>query len=112
MVRVVYFFRNTYQVLYSVVSFDVIDMVDYTILKKPILLFAYDLDDYLKNERGFYFDYRQKVPGKIVYDIDELIESIKDEDFHMEKLEEFSQFQFGDFKANASKSILDYILED
>ena len=87
-------------------------MVDYTILKKPILLFAYDLDDYLKNERGFYFDYRQKVPGKIVYDIDELIESIKDEDFHMEKLEEFSQFQFGDFKANASKSILDYILED
>lgn len=87
-------------------------MVDYTILKKPILLFAYDLDDYLKNERGFYFDYRKKVPGKIVYDTDELIDSIKNEDFHMEKLEEFSKFQFGDFKANASKSILDYVLED
>lgn len=87
-------------------------MVDYTILKKPILLFAYDLDDYLKNERGFYFDYREKVPGKIVYDTDELIDSIKNEDFQMEKLEEFSKFQFGDFKANASKSILDYVLED
>lgn len=87
-------------------------MVDYTILKKPIILFAYDLDDYLNKERGFYFDYKEKVPGKIVNDIDELIDSIKEKDFNMGKLEEFSQMQFGDFKANASKSILDYVLED
>ena len=86
-------------------------MVDYTILKKPIILFAYDLEDYLNKERGFYFDYKEKVPGKIVYNIDELIDSIKEEDFQMEKLEEFSQMQFGDFKANASKSILDYVLD-
>lgn len=87
-------------------------MVDYTILKKPIILFAYDLDDYLNKERGFYFDYKEKVPGKIVYNIDELIDSIKGEDFKLEKLEEFSRMQFGDFKANASKLILDYILDD
>ena len=87
-------------------------MVDYTILKKPIILFAYDLEDYLKNERGFYFDYNEKVPGKIVYDMGELIDSIKDEDFNLEKLEEFSNFQFGDFNANSSKLILDYVLED
>ena len=87
-------------------------MVDYTILNKPIILFAYDLDDYINEERGFYFDYKEKVPGKIVYNIDELIECIKKEDFNLEKLEEFSKLQFGDFKANSSKLILDYILED
>ena len=31
-------------------------MVDYTILEKPILLFAYDLEDYKSNLRDFYFD--------------------------------------------------------
>lgn len=87
-------------------------MVDYTILNKPIILFAYDLEDYLNDERGFYFDYRENAPGKIVRDIDELIDSIREGDFKSDKLEEFSKMQFGDFKPNASKLILDYILED
>lgn len=87
-------------------------MVDYTILKKPAILFDYDLEDYLYKERGFYFDYEEMVPGKIVYNIDELIESIKEEDFRLEKMEEFLKLQFGEFKPNSSKLILDYILED
>ena len=87
-------------------------MVDYTILKKPAILFDYDLDDYLYKERGFYFDYEEMVPGKIVYNIDELIGAIKEEDFRLEKMEEFLKLQFGEFKPNSSKLILDYILED
>ena len=87
-------------------------MVDYTILQKPIVLFDYDLDDYINKERGFYFDYKEMVPGKIVYNMDDLIKTIKEEDFRLEKLDEFSKLQFGEFKANASKLILDYILED
>ena len=87
-------------------------MVDYTILQKPIVLFAYDLDDYINEERGFYFDYKENVPGKIVYNMDELIASINDEDFDLEKMEEFLKLQFGEFKPNSSKFILDYILED
>lgn len=87
-------------------------MVDYTILKKPAILFDYDLEDYLYKERGFYFDYEERVPGKIVYNIDELIEAIKEEDFRLEKMEEFLKLQFGEFKPNSSKLILDYILDD
>ena len=87
-------------------------MVDYTILKKPIILFTYVLDDYLYKERGFYFDYKEMVPGKIVYNIDDLIASIKEEDFRLEKLEEFLKLQFGQFSPDSSKLILDYILED
>lgn len=87
-------------------------MVDYTILKKPAILFDYDLEDYLYKERGFYFDYEEMVPGRIVYNIDELIEAIKEEDFRLEKMDEFLKFQFGEFKPNSSKLILDYILDD
>lgn len=87
-------------------------MVDYTILKKPVILFAYDLEVYLSKERGFYFDYKEMVPGKMVSNMDELIDSIKEEDFRLEKMEEFHKLQFGEFKPNSSKLILDYILED
>lgn len=87
-------------------------MVDFTILKKPIILFDYDLDDYINKERGFYFDYREMVPGKIVSNIDELIDTIKEEDFNLDKLEDFLSLQFGQFSPNSSKLILDHILED
>ena len=39
-------------------------VVEYVLLDKPIILFAYDLDKY---DRGFYRDYRSTVPGDIAY---------------------------------------------
>ena len=87
-------------------------MVEYTLLKKPIILFAYDLDNYLENERGFYFDYRKRVPGNIVKNTDELIDVIKNKNFNLKNLEEFANFQFDYFDEFSSKRILDYVLEE
>lgn len=87
-------------------------MIEYAILNKPILFFAYDLDDYLTNERGFYFNYEKEVPGKIVTNMDQLIESIKSNDFEFNKLNSFLNFQFDYLDDNASKRIVDYLLED
>lgn len=39
---------------------------DFSMLNKPILFFAYDLDKYEEQLRGFYFQYRDFVPGKIL----------------------------------------------
>ena len=44
--------------------------------------------------------------------MDDLVDSIKEEDFRLAKMEEFLKLQFGEFKSNSSKLILDYILED
>ena len=49
---------------------------------------------------------------EILSDLDIIIEAIKEEDFRLEKMEEFLKLQFGEFKPNSSKLILDYILED
>ena len=87
-------------------------MVEYSILNKPIVLFAYDLDDYLSNERGFYFDYRENVPGRIAYDMDELIRVFKEKDFDLERLNDFAHYQFDYFDGNSSKRILDIVLDD
>lgn len=37
---------------------------DYAILKKPMIFFAYDIDEYKENLRGFYFD-METLPGDI-----------------------------------------------
>lgn len=51
-------------------------MFDYSILKRPMFFFAYDLEDYKDNLRGFYFDFIEEAPGPITKTTEELIESI------------------------------------
>lgn len=51
-------------------------MFDYSILKRPMFFFAYDLEEYKDNLRGFYFDFVNEVPGPISRDTDQLIEDI------------------------------------
>ena len=49
---------------------------EYAIMEKPILFLAYDLEQYFDN-RGFYYEYQEFVPGPIVYNTKELLEAIK-----------------------------------
>lgn len=53
-------------------------MFDYSILNRPMLFFAYDLEDYKENLRGFYFDFVNDIPGPISRDTDQLIKDIKE----------------------------------
>lgn len=50
-------------------------MFDYSILDRPIYIFAYDYDEY-KAKRGMYFDIRKELPGGDVSE-DELLNIIK-----------------------------------
>lgn len=52
-------------------------MFDYSLLRRPMLFFAYDLDNYRENLRGFYFDFLDEVPGPISRDTEQLIEDIE-----------------------------------
>ena len=51
-------------------------MFDYSILRRPILFYAYDLEKYKNDLRGFYFDYEAEVPGPISKDTESLIRDI------------------------------------
>lgn len=50
---------------------------DYANLKRPMLFFVYDIDDYRDNLRGFYFDFEKKAPGPLVRTTNEIIIEIK-----------------------------------
>lgn len=55
-------------------------MFDYSLLKRPMVFFCYDLDNYKDNLRGFYFDFLAEAPGPVVLTTEALIQEIKEYD--------------------------------
>lgn len=49
---------------------------DYANLKRPMLFFVYDIEEYRDTLRGFYFDFEKRAPGPLVKTTDELIAEI------------------------------------
>ncbi len=84
---------------------------DYGILKKPMLFYMYDLEDYKDSIRGFYFGI-DKLPGKIITKEKELPDAIRDsidnfvyDDKYREFNETFSKREDG----QASKRFVDWV---
>lgn len=65
-------------------------MFDYSVLKRPMLFYTYDLDQYY-DSRGFYFDFKEEAPGPFIYNYEQLVEVLKEHDFsqYQAKLEAF-----------------------
>lgn len=55
-------------------------MFDYGVLKRPQFFFAYDLDKYGQDLRGFYLDYHKDLPGPIYQDAYKLADDLKNLD--------------------------------
>jgi len=64
---------------------------EYALLNKPMIFFAYDYKKYKEELRDFYFPYEEFVPGPIIYTTEDVIDSIKKEDFSMDKIKEFGE---------------------
>ncbi|WP_343208479.1 CDP-glycerol glycerophosphotransferase family protein [Anaerolentibacter hominis] len=75
----IYQFDNSYDIaeLYLASDMLITDyssvMFDYSLLKRPILFYAYDLEAYRDSLRGFYFDLLEEAPGPISETTEELI---------------------------------------
>ena len=69
-------------------------MFDYANLKRPMLFYMYDLDEYEGEVRGFYMDVQKELPGPIVMQENELVETIKKliNDFNYETDEKYKRF--------------------
>ncbi|MBM7683622.1 CDP-glycerol glycerophosphotransferase (TagB/SpsB family) [Pullulanibacillus pueri] len=82
---------------------------EFALLNKPMLFFAFDLEEYIHN-RGFYYDYQTFVPGPIVRNTDEVIKRILDRDFDYEKLESFIDYFFDHLDGKSSARVVDQII--
>jgi len=58
--------------------------IDFLLLDKPIVFFAFDLPHYLATCRDMYFDYKEVTPGKLAVDFQQLLTSLDDSDVFAE----------------------------
>lgn len=89
-------------------------MFDYSNLKRPIIFFTYDIEQYRDSLRGFYFDFEGEAPGPLVVDTEGVINSLKaldqiNEKYREKQLNFYNKFCHID-DGNASKNILKEIL--
>ncbi len=84
---------------------------DYGILKKPMLFYMYDLEDYKDSIRGFYFGI-DKLPGRIITEEKELPDAIRDsiDNFvYDEKYREFNETFSNREDGQASRRFVDWV---
>lgn len=77
-------------------------VVEFVLLDKPIILFAYDLEKY---DRGFYRDYRETVPGEIAYTTEELLELLQKNGNNFLKRQTFVKLQYDYIESGALQRI-------
>lgn len=82
---------------------------EFALLNKPMLFFAFDVEKYIE-ERDFYYNYFDFIPGPLIRDTDEMITTIKEEKFQMEKIEPFVGYFFDDTLGQASKNVVDEVI--
>lgn len=88
-------------------------MFDFSILRRPMFFFAYDFYKYKNELRGFYFSYREEMPGPISTTTEQLIADIKNyraEDYQ-EKYDKFHDKYNSVDDGKAANRILDLINE-
>ncbi|SES87994.1 CDP-glycerol glycerophosphotransferase [Oceanobacillus limi] len=86
---------------------------DFAILKRPIIFYVYDIEDYRDNIRGFYYNFEEEAPGPLVKSTDEIIEVIhhtEKENYELpEALEQFHQRFCYLEDGNASERVVEHV---
>lgn len=83
---------------------------EYAILQKPMIFFAYDLEKYENELRGFYYNYADFVPGPIAYTTEEIVELINRNQWDFEAIKEFA-IRFNEhFDGRATERFINEVL--
>ena len=85
-------------------------IMDFTVQNKPMVFFAFDLEEFTEHGRGFYFDYESYVPGVVVKTGEALIELFRSGAFHEEKIEAFRRFNFDYLDKYNCKRVIEQLM--
>ena len=81
---------------------------EFALLNRPMIFFAYDLEEYIKN-RDFYYPYESFVPGPIVKSTEEVIEVIKNENYEIDKINQFRNKFFDHFDGRSTERVVNEV---
>lgn len=84
---------------------------EYCVLEKPIVFYAYDYADFKKDQRGFYRDYEELVPGEIVYTQEQLEEKLSNVTYDAKRMKQFNKEQYRYMDGQATRRLLKEVFE-
>lgn len=84
---------------------------DYCIQRKPMVFFAYDLDSFFQEGRGFYNPYKGFVPGPTAGTTKGLVQIINNGTFEQEKIEPFMKKHYEYLDGKATERIVENIFK-
>ena len=84
--------------------------MEFSLLKRKMIFFAYDLEEY-KNSSGFWEDYEASVPGPIVKNTTELIDTILNQQVNIRQLETYAKKWTNYCDGNSSSRFVRTLLE-
>ena len=82
---------------------------EFSLMNKPMVFFAYDLDSYM-NERDFYYEYEDFVPGEITKTTEELLSAVINASCDEDKLKKFKNKFLDSIDGKSTDRIVDLIL--
>jgi len=82
---------------------------EFALLNRPMLFFAFDVEKYIE-DRDFYYNFFDFIPGPLLKSTTEIIDTIKEEKFELEKIDPFVRYFFDDTLGKASKNVVDQII--
>lgn len=83
---------------------------EYSLLNKPLYLFAPDYDEYIK-ERDFYIDYKKLLPRYTFNQLEQIIDSINHDDYDLSQLDNIRENNFDYFDPFNTQRVVEKILE-
>ncbi|HHU73193.1 MAG TPA: hypothetical protein GXZ28_01010 [Clostridiales bacterium] len=84
---------------------------DYCLQGKPMIFYAYDLEEFSNQGRGFYHPYEHLVPGPVVKNTEEIIELIKKDQFDLDRIEDFKRKQYRYLDGKSTERLYLHILK-
>lgn len=81
---------------------------DWYLLDKPIVYFAYDMEEYAAG-RGLYFDFGEYVYGAVAKDYDELIQAIREENLCKELRTDFGSKFMSSCDGKSTERVIEWV---
>ena len=82
---------------------------EYSTLGRPMLFFAYDLDEYIAS-RDFYVPFESFVPGRIVRTFPDMLDAIRRDDYEVEKVADFATRHFAHLDGGSTDRVIDELI--
>src|SRR5699024_9537106 len=78
---------------------------EFALLKKPMLFYAFDVEKYIQ-ERDFYYNYFDFIPGPLIRSTEEIVDTIQKKRFQLDKIDSFVKYFFDDTLGRASENVV------